>query len=99
MEPLGYVLNSIGGLGMLVCFILVIVAMFQRGSSGMAIVCLVLVCCGIGGLVAYVYGWIKSGEWGLKNVMIVWTVCLILCVVGNALAPSAISMLGQFPQP
>src|SRR5262245_36869416 len=99
MEIVGNVLNAIGSLGMLVCFILVIVTMFQRGSSGMGIACLLLLCCAIGGVVAFVYGWIKSGDWGITRLMTVWTICLILCIIGNALAPTALGMLNQFPMP
>lgn len=99
MEIAGHVLNTIGSLGMLVCFILVVVTMFQRGSSGIGIASLLLLCCGVGALVAFVYGWIKSGDWGISKLMTIWTICLVLCILGNALAPTALGMLNQFPMP
>lgn len=99
MDLLGNILNGVGGLGMLVCFILVIVTMFQRGSSGVAIASLLLLCCGIGVFVAFVYGWIKSSEWGITRLMTIWTVCLILCIIGNVLAPTTFGMINQFPLP
>jgi hypothetical protein len=100
MESLGHILNGVGSLGMLICFILMIVKMFQQGASGMAVLCLVLFfCCTIGLFIAFVYGWIKNASWGTKKLMTVWTVCLLLCIVGNVLAPSAVGLLRQFPVP
>ena len=67
------------GLVQLVCLVLVIVEMFKRGETAIGIVCAVLsLCTGIGALIAFVYGWIKSSEWGLRKVMLAWTICLVL---------------------
>jgi len=64
---------------------MVIISMFQRQQVGLAIACIVLAFCGIGFLIAFVYGWMKSNEWGLKNVMIIWTVAwLIGFIFGGA---------------
>ena len=35
-------------------------------------------CTGIGALIAFVYGWIKSSEWGLRKVMLAWSICLAI---------------------
>src|SRR5438094_10081132 len=41
-------------IGELVCYILVLIKMFQAGEQTMGIICIVLtLCCGIGGLVAF----------------------------------------------
>ncbi len=89
METLGSILAIIGGLISLVCYIMVIVKMFQHGQTGLAIACILLLCvCGIGALIAFVYGWMKSGEWNIKNVMIAWTVGIVLDIAGNAMNPS-----------
>jgi peptidoglycan biosynthesis protein MviN/MurJ (putative lipid II flippase) len=88
MDVVGLILSIIAGIGSLVCFILVLVEMFRRGNTGLGIACIVLaLCCGIGGLVAFVYGWIRHREWGLTNVMIIWTVCWILSAVGYVVHP------------
>jgi hypothetical protein len=61
----------------LVCFVMVLIQMFNRGEQTMGIVCIVLAfCSGIGTLIAFVYGWIKASEWGLKKVMLAWTGCM-----------------------
>ena len=88
MDVAGEVLSVIGGIGSLVCFILVLIQMFQRGRTGLGVACIVLVfCCGIGGLVVFIYGWVKHREWGLTNVMIAWTGCWMVSAVGYALHP------------
>jgi hypothetical protein len=91
METLGLILSVICSIVSLVCYVLVLIQMFQRGKTGLAIACIVLLCvCGIGGLIAFIYGWMKSSEWGLKNIMLAWTAAIILNIVGNVLNP------GQF---
>jgi hypothetical protein len=91
METIGHILNAVGGLGFLVCFIIVLVKMFQNGHTVLGIVC--IICCGIGGLVAFIYGWVKSSEWGIQNVMIIWTICFILTIIGGVLAPADLSQI------
>jgi hypothetical protein len=96
MGVLGQVLSSVGGLGILVCFILVLVQMFKRGQTGLGIACIVLICCGgIGFLVAFIYGWVKNREWGITNIMFAWTAFWVMAVIGAALNPVDFSQLQQ----
>ena len=96
MPVVGEILSAVGFIGSLICFILVLVQMFNRGQTGLGIACIVLAfCCGIGGLVAFVYGWIKNSEWGLRNVMLVWTACIIAGFIGGALNPVDFSQIQQ----
>lgn len=73
-------LLSIGaGIASLVCFILVVIEMFKRNETGIGIATIVLtVCTGFGTLLAFVYGWVKASEWGLKKVMVAWTILLVV---------------------
>jgi len=76
--PLG-IISNICGLVAFVCYVWVIVKMFQHGQTGLAVGCILGLCvCGIGYLVAFIYGWVKSGEWKLMPVMGVWTVMLLI---------------------
>ena len=84
MGVLGQILYGIGGLGTLICFILVLVQMFQRGQTILAVVCIVLFFCGIGAIIAFIYGWIKHREWGITNIMYAWTGCWVLAIFGVA---------------
>jgi hypothetical protein len=75
---MGLVLQVIVSLVSLVCYILVIVQMFQHNQTGMGVACLVgLLLCGIGGLVAFIYGWVKAGEWRINNIMLTWTAAIV----------------------
>ena len=61
-------------IGSLVCLILVLIKMFQAGEQTMGIVCIVLLLlCGIGGLVVFVLGWVNANKWNIKNLMLAWT--------------------------
>jgi len=65
------------GIGSLVCFILVVIQMFKNEQNGLGIACIILAfCTGVGPLIAFVYGWMKSTEWNLKKVMLAWTGCI-----------------------
>lgn len=55
--------------------ILVVVKMFQNAGALHGI--LGLIC----GLYAYIWGWMNSGKLGLRNLMIIWTVLIILYAV------------------
>ena len=62
----------------LFCFIYTVVKMFQNGQTALGIGCLIgALCCGIGGLVAFAFGWIRSGQWNIKGLMLIWTVAII----------------------
>lgn len=70
------------GIVHLVCLVMVIVKMFQQGETGLGIACVVLsFCTGIGVLIAFVYGWVKSSQWELKKVMVIWTAVLAVNLV------------------
>ena len=59
------------------CYFYVIYQMFDKAETVMGILCLVGVCLlGLGGLVAFVYGWIKAREWEIVPVMSIWSGCL-----------------------
>jgi hypothetical protein len=59
----------------------------------------VLLCCGIGTVVAFIYGWMKNREWRITNIMYVWTACWILLVIGYALSPIDVSAFTAVPRP
>ena len=75
---LANVVSVIAGIGSLVCFILVVIHLFQSDQTGLGIACIVLVfVCGVGGLIAFVKGWMD----GLGTVMWVWTGCIAVGVL------------------
>jgi len=81
------VLSWILSLGSLICFILILIKMFTTDDAFLAIVCIVtLFCGGIGYLIAFVMGWIKSSSYDAEGVMLVWTGCFVGGVLLNILA-------------
>jgi len=65
----------------LVCLIIVIKSMFDNGSSGLGIATIILtLVCGIGSLIAFVWGWMNVGG----KVMIVWTVLTVAGIIAGA---------------
>jgi hypothetical protein len=70
------------GLASLLCYLFVIYKMFDNAESVMGIVCLVGVCVlGLGGLVAFVYGWMKAWEWEIVPVMGIWSGCIATQII------------------
>jgi len=78
-DPLTIIASAVAAIGSLICFILVIVHLFKTEQTGLGIACIVLVFCGIGGLVAFVKGWMD----GLGTVMWVWTACIVVGLLSN----------------
>jgi hypothetical protein len=76
-------------IGCLVCFILIVVKMFQNGAGTMGIVTLVAsLCCGLGTIIALVVGWMNADRWGIRNLMIVYTVFIVSALIFGAIAPT-----------
>jgi hypothetical protein len=66
----------------LCCYLYVIYQMFDKAESVIAIVCLVGICLfGMGGIVAFVYGWIKAWEWEIVPVMAVWSGAIVVNIL------------------
>ena len=92
--PLHILLLGLLGIAELLCFALVVVKMIQAGEQSMGIACIILkFICGIGGLVAFVYGWMNATKWGIKNIMWIWTAAIIVGIIGNVMSPVDYSAL------
>jgi hypothetical protein len=99
MEIIAQILGLVAGVGGLVCYILVLIQMFQHGKTGLGIACIVLLFCfGIGGLIAFIYGWVKVGEWRITNLMAAWTVFFVLSIASGIMNPAPFEQLRQFQQ-
>jgi len=70
------------GLVSLLCCLFVIYTMFNNAESVIGIICVVGICVlGLGGIVAFVYGWIKAREWEIVPVMGIWSGCIVLQII------------------
>ncbi len=88
------ILAFICGIGSLACWIMVIVAAFKNEKSPlMGILCIVL--CGLG---AFIIGWIKNGEWRIKNVMLAWTGLIVFQITILVAAGAIMEAVGVAAQ-
>jgi hypothetical protein len=86
MAQLFSILSYIAGAVSLVCLVMVLFAMFQNELRGIAIVCAVLIFVfGIGYVITFIFGWIKSSEWGITKIMLAWTGAILISIVCYAL--------------
>jgi hypothetical protein len=79
MFAIGLVLLVVGGIGSLVCWIMILIKMFQNDKPLIGI--LGILC----GMWAFIWGWMKSSSLGLKKTMMIWSVCFGMSIVGNIL--------------
>ncbi len=78
MSVLFSAVAGIAGIVSIVCWILVLIKIF-KDSIGLGI--LGIFC----GIFAFIYGWIKSSEYDIKNVMFIWTLAIVVGFGANLL--------------
>ena len=74
------ILGMVAGLGTIVCWIIILIEMFKRDSVISGIIGIIC------GLWAFIWGWQKVNEHGKKQIMQVWTACIIVGIICNVLA-------------
>jgi len=74
------ILAMVAGIGSIVCWIIILIEMFKRTSVISAIIGIIC------GLWAFIWGWQNVGEHGKKQIMQIWTACIIAGIVLNVLA-------------
>lgn len=73
------ILAIVCGVASLVCWIMVLIKIF-KDNVGLGI--LGIIC----SLFAFIYGWVKATEYGIKKVMLWWTILILAGIVLNILA-------------
>lgn len=73
MQALSYLV----ALGSLVCFIMVLIKLFQQ--KGVLHGILGIIC----GLYTFIWGWIEASRLGIKNLMIAWTALIVVGILLN----------------
>jgi hypothetical protein len=63
--------------GCLVCFVIVLIKLFQTDGPLMGI--LGLIC----GLYTFIWGWLNASRLNLRNIMMIWTLLIILSIILN----------------
>ena len=77
-------LAQLVGLASLVCFVLVLIKLFQQ--KGVLHGILGILC----GLYTFIWGWMEAGRLGIKNIMLIWTVLIIVSAVLNGMVVMAL---------
>ena len=67
----------LGVLG-LICAIMVLIKQFQ--NAGVVHGIIGIVTCGIW---TFIWGWMNASKLGIKNIMMIWTLLLIVCIIVN----------------
>lgn len=73
-------LAMVAGLGSFVCFIIVLIKLFQ--TEGPLYGILGLIC----GLYTLIWGWMNADKQNIKNIMLIWTGLIVLSIVLNVAA-------------
>ena len=63
-----------------VCFIIVLIKQFQEGGALHGIIGIIT--CGIW---TFIWGWMNSGRLNIKNIMMIWTLLVVVCIILNVL--------------
>ena len=66
-------------IGCAVCWIIVLIKIFQNDGALKGIIGLIC------SLFAFIWGWMNAGRLGVKNIMMIWTVLLIVYAILAAL--------------
>jgi len=76
------ILAMLALIGCVICWIIVLIKIFQNDGALKGI--LGIVC----SLFAFIWGWMNANRLGIKNIMMIWTVLLIIYLI--------LGMLGGF---
>lgn len=82
------ILGILAGIGNLICFIIVLIKLFQQKGALHGI--LGLIC----GLYTFIWGWINATRLNIKNVMLAWTVLILLSIVFNVMHTRSLTAPG-----
>ena len=74
------ILAMILSLASLICWIIVLIKQFQNGGVVHGIIGIVT--CGIWTLI---WGWMNAGKLNIKNIMMIWTLLIIVCIILNVM--------------
>jgi hypothetical protein len=74
------ILGMITGLGCLICFIIVLIKQFQNAGAVHGIIGIIT--CGLWTLI---WGWMNSGKLNLRNIMLIWTLLIIVTMILNVM--------------
>lgn len=75
------ILAMLLSLGAFVCFIMVLIKQFQTAGAVHGIIGIIT--CGIW---TFIWGWMNANNLNIKNIMLIWTLLIVVCIVLNFVA-------------
>lgn len=87
------ILALVALVGLIICQIFVAIKIFQSDGALKGI--LALIC----GLFGFIWGWMNSTRLGVKNIMIIWTVLIIVYAICAGMGGGFSYSLGTPPTP
>lgn len=72
--------GMLAGVGSLICLILVLIKLFPAEGPLKGI--LGIIC----GIYTFVWGWMNADRFGIKNIMQIWTACIVVGIICQVLA-------------
>ena len=88
MATLFSILAAVFGLINLACLIMVLIKLFQE--KGVLHGILGLIC----GLYTFIWGWMNVDRLNIRNIMIAWSVCIVLAIILNVIGSSMMPAQG-----
>ena len=86
------ILAMLVGIGSLICFIIVLIKLFQNEGALKGI--LGLIC----GLYTFIWGWMNSDRLGIRNIMLIWSILILVSLVLNFAFGAAMILAGRHEQ-
>lgn len=88
------ILGMVTGFGCLICFIIVLIKQFQ--NAGVVHGIIGIVTCGIW---TFIWGWLNGGRLGFRNIMMIWTLLIVVSMALNILGGGFSYSFGTPPTP
>jgi hypothetical protein len=86
------IIGMLVGLGSLVCFILVLIKQFQNAGAVHGIIGIIT--CGIW---TFIWGWMNANNLNIKNIMLIWTLLIVVGIIINVMFGAFYAMPGALP--
>ena len=86
------IIGMLVGLGSLICFILVLIKQFQNAGAVHGIIGIIT--CGIW---TFIWGWMNATKLNIKNIMMIWTLLIIVGLIINVIFGGIWSVTGTLP--
>ena len=86
------IIGMLVGLASFVCFIMVLIKQFQNAGAVHGIIGIIT--CGIW---TFIWGWMNATTLNIKNIMMAWTLLIIVSIAINLMFGSFYAMPGTLP--